>query len=128
MAGAGIVYDDNYVYLLLKTSGDINKNLIYDYHLRVYNGTDFKRVDIRVQDGKANYEIKANNSIKSNQTIDIEVQKKILVVKVPLNLFNNASLLMMSSAVRDSNKNKLDDMSWRVFRFPNDFLSPLKLF
>jgi LmbE family N-acetylglucosaminyl deacetylase len=128
LAGAGIVYDDKYAYLLLKTSGDVNKNLIYDYHLRIYNGTDYKRMDIKVQDGKAEYELKASNSVQSSEDIVEELQKNIMVVKVPLQLFKNAKYIMMSTDIKDANKNKLDDMSWRVFTFPTDFLSNLKLF
>ena len=128
LAGGGIVYDDNYAYLLLKTSGDINRNLIYNYHLRIYNGTDFKRMDLIVQNGTAQYEIKANNSIESNKTIEVQFKKKILMVKIPINLFKNAGLVMMSATIKDANKNKLDDMSWRVFKFPNELLSYLKMF
>lgn len=127
LAGAGLVYDDNYVYLLLKTSGDVNKNLIYSYHLRIYNGTEFKRMDIKVQDGQAQYEMKANNSVGANEDIVEELQKNIMVVKVPVKFFKNANLIMMSADIKDANKNKLDDMSWRVFKFPTDFLSNLKI-
>lgn len=128
LAGAGFVYDDNKAYILLKTSGDINKDLIYDYHLRIYNGTDYKRMDIKVVDGTAQYDLKASNSIESNESIGVEIQKNILVVKVPIKLFNNAHLVMMSAAVKDANKNKLDDMSWRIFDFHPDILSNIKLF
>lgn len=122
LAGAGIAFDDNNTYLLLKTSGDIDNSLVYDYHLRVYNGTDFKRLDIKVQDGKAQYELKASNSIDYGQEIGVRVVNNILVVQIPLKLFKGASLVMMSTDVKDTNKNKLDDMSWRVFKFPPEFL------
>ncbi|HTX61668.1 MAG TPA: PIG-L family deacetylase [Methanobacterium sp.] len=125
LAGAGLVYDDRNVYLLLKTSGDINTLLIYDYHLRIFNGTDFKRLDVTVQNGTAGYELKANNSISANGNIGVDVQKNIMVVKVPIQLFKDAKLIMMSADIKDVNKNKLDDMSWRVFKFPTDFLSEL---
>ena len=35
LAGAGFVYDDTNAYILLKTSGDINRNLVYNYHLKL---------------------------------------------------------------------------------------------
>jgi len=49
-----------------------------------------------------------------------------MVVKVPIKLFKNAKLIMMSTDIKDANKNKLDDMSWRVFKFPTDFLSTME--
>lgn len=122
LAGAGFVYDDNNAYLLLKTSGNINPNLVYDFHLRVYNGTDFKRIDLKVKDGNAQYELKANNSIQSTEKIDFQIQNNILIVKIPLKLFKGANMLLMSADIKDDQKNKLDDMSWRIFKFPPEFI------
>lgn len=122
LAGAGFVYDDNNAYLLLKTSGHINPDLVYDFHLRVYNGTDFKRIDIKVKDSNAEYELKANNSVQSKQKIEVQVYNDILEVKIPLKLFKGVSLLMMSTDIYDTKKvNQLDEMSWRVFKFPTEF-------
>lgn len=126
LAGAGLVYDDKYAYLLLKTSGDINSMIIYDYHLRIYNGTEFKRLDVSVVNGTANYELKASNSINARGNIAADVQRNIMVVKVPIKLFKGAKLIMMSADIKDADRNKLDDMSWRVFKFPTDFLSTIK--
>ncbi len=117
LAGAGIVYDDQNVYLLFKTSGEINTNLIYDYHLRIFNGTDYNRIDIVVANDTAQYELKANNSIESNTPLTLDVQRDIMIVKTPINLFKNASQLMMSVDIKDVNKNKLDDTSYRIFMF-----------
>lgn len=123
LAGAGLVYDNNNAYVFLKTSGNINQKLVYDFHLRVFNGTDFKRIDIKVKDGNAQYELKANNSIQSAEKIDIQAQNNILVVKIPLKLFKGASMLMMSADIKDDqSKTKLDDMSWRIFKFPPEFI------
>lgn len=126
LAGAGIVYDNKKAYLFLKTSGDINNYLIYTYHLRIYNGTDFKRLDIVVANGTAKYELRANNSIQSNQNITVEVNKEILVVKVPISLFKDATKVMMSSNIKDEDKNRLDEMAWREFIFPTDWISSLR--
>ena len=83
-------------------------------------------LDIVVANGTAQYELKANNSIQSNQNIDVEINKEILVVKVPVSLFKNATKIMMSSNIKDADKNKLDEMSWREFIFPTDWISTLK--
>ncbi len=122
LAGAGFTYDDNNnAYILLKTSGDINRDLVYNYHLRIYNGTDFKRIDVEVVNGTAQYKLMANNSIESNQTIGVQKQGDILIVTIPGDLFRNVNRLMMSTTLKDADKNTVDDMSWRVFEFFTEF-------
>ncbi len=121
LAGAGMAYDKENMYLLLRTSGLIDDKMIYTYHLRIYNGTDFKRIDIEVANSTAQYELFANNSIESTKAIDVQKKGDILIVNIPLNLFENVDLIMMSTTIKDADKNTMDSMSWRVFEFINEF-------
>jgi hypothetical protein len=82
LSSLGATYDDKYVYLFLKTSGSMNQKLFtYDYYLRLYNGTNFDRLDITVHNGKANYDLMADNSIQSNEKILYETMNGYLVWK-----------------------------------------------
>ncbi len=121
LAEAGIVYDDENVRVFLRTSGTVVDDLVYTYHLRLYNGTNFKRIDVEVANGTARYELMANNSIESNQIIGVQKQGDILMVNIPESLFENVDLLMMSTTIKDANKNTIDDMSWRVFEFSSGY-------
>ena len=98
----GLAYNNQNLYLLLKNSKNINKHLVYYFHFRIYNGQEFKRIDIKVTNGRAEYQNKAINSIQPNKNPSIQTQGNLMVLTLPIDNFNSASFIMMNSEVYDN--------------------------
>jgi|GEM_PF-277916 len=119
LSAAGVAYDDNNVYLFSQ-SQSVNNGLGYNFHLRLFNGTDVKRVDILAKNGKAEYQTLAKNSITSNQQPTVTTKNSIIVVTLPRGLFNGTKYMMLSTdMVNPQNNGLLDFLSYRVFKFPD---------
>jgi LmbE family N-acetylglucosaminyl deacetylase len=119
LTSAGITYDDQYVYLAIETAADIPDDVVHNIHLRVSNGQEVKRMDIKVKDGVAQYESKASNSITPSTVPQVEENDNILIVKLPKSIFTGAkeALYSVDVANRD-NDDPIDIMAWREFDFP----------
>lgn len=114
----GFAHDEKNVYLLLQTATNMDTKLVHNFHLRIYDGGKFKRIDIKVKDGKAEYESKAKNSVKYSQPPLVKVKDNMMVVEIPLSLFRGTKVSMMSTDVFDSkNINQLDRIAWRELEF-----------
>ncbi len=119
LSAAGVAYDDNNVYLFSQ-SQSVKQGLGYNFHLRLFNGTDVKRVDILAKNGKAEYQTLAKNSITSNQQPTLTTKNNVLVITLPRGLFNGTKYMMLSTdMVNPQNNGLLDFLSYRVFKFPD---------
>ncbi len=118
LTSAGLAYTNSNMYLYLGSSS-MQNNLVYNFHLKIFNSKDFKRIDVTVKNGKAQYESKANNSITSNETPEVNINNNVMRIKLPLNLFNGAKYVLMSTDVSDTTGNNIDTMALRMFKFPN---------
>lgn len=117
---AGISYDDKNVYLFSQ-SDDVQDYLTYNFHLRLFNGTDFKQLDITVMNGTVTYQGLAENSIKSEQPPSVKVANGTIFVTVPMEHFNGTHSMMMSTdMVNPQNNETLDYLAYRIFRFPEN--------
>ncbi|OPY30366.1 MAG: glucosamine-6-phosphate deaminase-like protein [Methanobacterium sp. PtaU1.Bin242] len=111
---AGIAYDDNYLYLLSKSD---KQNFQYDFHLKLYNGHTFNRIDVKVINNQAEYESVSNNSIKSDKNLTVYTDNGIVIVALPINLFNDTkSILMNTDLINPLNKSETYHTSWRIFK------------
>nr|WP_319372594.1 PIG-L family deacetylase [uncultured Methanobacterium sp.] len=119
LTAAGVAYDDNNVYLFSQSQA-VQKGLAYNFHLRLFNGTDFKRVDIMVKNGKAEYQTLAKNSINSSQQPIVTTKNNIIVITVPRGIFNGTKYMMVSTdLVNPQNNGLIDYLAYRVFKFPD---------
>lgn len=118
---AGMSYDDNNVYLFMETSNNINNSLQKSFHLRLFNGTGVKRIDVAVKkDGVSEYSNYASNSIVPGGKPSIEMKNNLLVVKLPRSLFSGVKEVMMNVDIYDEKtKKQVDVMAWRNFNFPS---------
>ncbi len=113
-----VSYDDKNLYLYSQ-SDKVQPLLTYNFHLRLYNGTDFKRMDITVLNGTANYLTLSKNSIKSDQHPHVEVSNGIIKLTFPLEMFNGTeSILMGTDMVNPQNNKTLDYITYTIFEFP----------
>ncbi len=118
LSAAGAAYDDDNVYLFSQSKA-VKEGLAYNFHIRLFNGTDVKRVDILAKNGKAEYQMLASNSIRSTQEPVVETKNNIIVITIPRGLFNGTKHMMMSTdLVNPQNNGFLDFLSYRVFKFP----------
>ncbi len=118
---AGISYDDQNVYLFMQTASNINNTLQKTFHLRLFNGTDIKRIDVTVKNSsQAEYVQYASNSIKGSENPTVELNNNILMVKLPKSLFNGVKEVMFSVDIYDTNTQKhVDTMAFRNFILPS---------
>jgi LmbE family N-acetylglucosaminyl deacetylase len=117
LSEVGLAQDDQNLYLILNNTASIKSNLLYKFHFRIYNGTEFQRLDVVVRDGKAEYEKKANNSVQPNEKPSVQVQGNMMVLAFPRDPFNDAQFIMMNSDVYDAQTQQLIDfMAWRELK------------
>jgi hypothetical protein len=117
LTAAGVAYDDNNVYLFSR-SNKIQEGLAYNFHLRLFNGTNFNRVDLIVKNGKAEYQSLAKNSIKSDKQPTVEIKNNVIVISFPRELFIGTRYMMMSTDLVNPQDNGLIDyLSYRVSNF-----------
>lgn len=118
---AGISYDDQNVYLFMQTASNINNTFQKTFHLRLFNGTDIKRMDVTVTNSsQAEYVKYATNSIKGSEKPTVELNNNILMVKLPKSLFKGVKEVMFSVDIYDTNTKKhVDAMAFRNFIFPS---------
>ncbi|MGZ7070715.1 MAG: hypothetical protein ACXVHN_07840, partial [Methanobacterium sp.] len=117
LTGAGMTYDDQYLYLTMKSS-QYTDDYFYVYHLFLYDGKQFKRMDIQVNNGTAEYLSKASNSIISKENPEVQSGNNMVEVKIPMNLINGTKYVLMSADVSSSPDGKImDNIALRVFKF-----------
>jgi LmbE family N-acetylglucosaminyl deacetylase len=118
LTAAGVAYDDNNVYLFSQSQA-VKEGLAYNFHIRLFNGTDVKRVDILAKNGKAEYQTLASNSIKTNEQPVVQTKNNIIIVTLPRGLFNGTKYIMVSTdLVNPQNNGLIDFLSYRIFKFP----------
>jgi LmbE family N-acetylglucosaminyl deacetylase len=105
----GMAYDKQNLYLVLHTDGKVNEQLENRFHLRIFNGTNYSRIDIKIKDGTAIYESKASNSIIGDQPPEIDVYEDIMMVSVPLSFINGAQKILVYADVRQENGTEIID-------------------
>ena len=108
----GLEYTKNDVWIVLETKNRIKKTDIYNFHFRIFNNANVNRADIKVQNGKATSEIKANDSTKINSIIT-KIKQNKLIVKMPSSLFNSATAFMYNLDIIKSGN--LDRSNWFKF-------------
>jgi LmbE family N-acetylglucosaminyl deacetylase len=118
---AGISYDDQNVYLFMQTASNINNTLQKTFHLRLFYGTDTKRMDITVKNSShAEYVQYASNSIKGSGNPTVELNNNVLMVKLPKSLFKGVKEIMFSVDIYDTKTKKhVDTMAFRNFILPS---------
>lgn len=58
-----MTYDSEKVNIVLKVTDGIETELIHNFYLRIWDGKEFKRIAIKVQENSVEYLMKANNSL-----------------------------------------------------------------
>ncbi|MGZ7120133.1 MAG: hypothetical protein ACXVH2_10515, partial [Methanobacterium sp.] len=120
LTAAGITYDDQYLYLTTKSS-QFTDDYFYVYHLFLYDGKQFKRMDIQVNNGSAEYLSKASNSIISTPNPEVQSGNNMVMVKVPMNLINGTRYILLSADVSYSPGGKvMDNIALRGFKFTEE--------
>lgn len=111
---AGIAYDDNYLYLLSESD---KQNFLYNFHLKLFNGQNFTSIDVKVKGNQTEYELLSNNSIKSDKNPTIYTDNDIVIVALPINIFNDTkSILMSTDLINPLNNSETYHSSWRIFQ------------
>ena len=90
-----VLHDNQSVYIIIEDANTTNRDLIINYHFRIYNGKDFKRVDVMTRNGHAKYLYTANNSIIPNKSPEIEYVDNKIVLKLPIDVFHDFNAIMM---------------------------------
>ncbi|EKF84656.1 PIG-L deacetylase family protein [Methanobacterium formicicum] len=90
-----VLHDNQSVYIIIDAANATNRDLIINYHFRIYNGKDFKRVDVMAKNGHVQYIYADNNSIKLNKSPEIEYVDNEIVLKLPVDVFHDFNAIMM---------------------------------
>lgn len=120
LTAAGLTYDDQYLYMVLRST-QFTKDYYYIFHLFLYDGNQFKRMDIQVNNDTAQYLSKTSNSITAPNKPQVQSENNIVMIKVPINLINGTKYILMSADVQYSPQGKvMDNIALRVFKFGDE--------
>ncbi|MDR2623013.1 MAG: PIG-L family deacetylase [Methanobrevibacter sp.] len=110
----GLVRDNENLYAVLK-SANFNTNYNYIFYLCLYDGSDYRRLDINATQGVANYLFKSSDNVVSSQKLEIETKDTLTSVKIPLNIINNTQTILITVDERNDH-HTLDNTALRVFK------------
>ncbi len=110
LSDIGFEVDNSTTWISLKTDGGISKTGVYHFRVRSFENGIVKRVDVKVQNGMANYEMLASNSENSAEPLKVKVEGNGIVIGIPSNLVNGNKYMI---AVEDEKNNQyLDRTGW----------------
>jgi LmbE family N-acetylglucosaminyl deacetylase len=110
LTDVGFEVDRNITWISVKTDGGISKTGVYHFRVRSFENGIVKRADIKVQYGKAKYEMLASNSVNSAEPVKVKIEENVIVIGIPSNLFNSTKYMI---AVEDEkNDQYLDRTGW----------------
>ena len=110
LSDIGFEVDNSTTWVSLKTDGGISKTGVYHFRVRSFENGIVKRVDVKVQNGMANYEMLASNSENSAEPLKVKVEGNGIVIGIPSNLINGNKYMI---AVEDEKNNQyLDRTGW----------------
>ncbi|MDR2830916.1 MAG: PIG-L family deacetylase [Methanobrevibacter sp.] len=113
---AGLVKDGQNLYAVIN-SNKYNVNFNYIFYLYLYNGSDYRKLDINVTNNTANYLYKSSDSILSSQKLEVEHANNLTSVKIPLSVIENTqNILMTVDEINGINSIVLDSTPLRVFQ------------
>lgn len=122
MSSVGVARDTYHLYVIISANHEINPELVYNYHFRFLKDGQFKRLDVKVQNGTAKYVKKSSNSVEVKTNSTVEIQGDMIVLKLPLNVFNS-SFLMMNIDVSDKNEQLIDSLTWRELKIDSRYFN-----
>jgi hypothetical protein len=61
-----------------------------------------KRIDIRVQNGTAKYEMLASNSEYSSKPLEIKIKGNGIIIGIPSNLFTNTKYMISVDSMKNN--------------------------
>jgi LmbE family N-acetylglucosaminyl deacetylase len=113
----GLAFDKKDVNVYLKSEYNILGKFKHKIHLRLYDGKQFKRIDIEVYDGKGKYMLEARNSIKTNQSPLVQLKNNIMIVKIPKIFFKKIKIVLMSTDLFDARDiDVIDRTAWQILK------------
>lgn len=121
LTSLGMAYDDHYAYLVVQTADKIDSNLVDRYQLILWNGIQFKSLDIKVQDNVAEYEIRDNSSVIPDEKPQVQVEGNMMVIKVPLSAIRGTKELLLTATVFNKKGDLIDFIAARNLNFKDDW-------
>lgn len=117
MTAVGFAFYRRSSWLAIETQRGIAGEVAYVFRLRVFGKKDVRRLDIRVHNGIASSEVFAQNSVKINTPITVQIKKKRLVVRIPAYVFKNANRFLLSVDALNSRGRRIDRTAYRKIDF-----------
>lgn len=116
LTAAGLIKDDHNLNIILQ-SKHYSNNYIYVFHLFLYDGRQFNRIDIEATNGSAKFISKASNNLNNSQTITVQNDNNLMGLKIPLTFLKDTKNILMTADVQSSpNSGTMDFIAMRVFK------------
>jgi LmbE family N-acetylglucosaminyl deacetylase len=90
----GFEIDKNNTWISLKTDGGISKNATYQFHIRSFGDEGVKRIDVKVQNGRAEYLKISKNSAHSLEPLKVKVTENSILIGLPSSLFKDKKFML----------------------------------
>ena len=108
----GFEMNKNTTWISLKTRNGISNNTFYEFHLRTFANNGTNRIDIQIMNGRANYQMISQNSVKSNLKIKTIVKHNGIIIGIPSSMINSNQFMINADV---SNKQGIvDTTAWRT--------------
>lgn len=114
LTGVGFVLQEKDAWLAIEVRRRIASDLVYAFHLRIFEKNATKRLDIKIQFDGAATEALARNSVMIEEPIFTQRRGDRIVIRIPAKLFGDADRLLLSADSYNHNQKRIDRTAWRT--------------
>lgn len=108
---AGFQMDNDNAWISLRTKKNISPTSTYEIHILALNSQNLERIDIKIHNGTANYDIYSDNSFHSVNP-KLQIREDGLIIQIPSSALDNVNSFLMSADVL-SGTVLIDWTGWR---------------
>lgn len=111
ITSVGFKIDKNSTWMSLRTKGNISSSDFYELHILTFK-ENRERIDIKIYNGTASYEVFSNNSFHNGDKIKIQNTENGFIIQMPSSVFNDVQSFLISADILDGYP-MLDWTAWR---------------
>lgn len=108
----GFCVSTNKAWLALETRKPVSKDIVYVFHLRLFNGSQVKRVDIEIRGDHATLRNLSKNSLVVHEALQPTFKEKWLWISLPKRVLSHADTCLFN-ADSFTGIHRIDKTAWR---------------
>ncbi|MDR3291336.1 MAG: PIG-L family deacetylase [Methanobrevibacter sp.] len=110
----GLIIDNQSLYSIVKSNKNTD-DYHYIFHLYLYDGKKYKKLDIDVKDDNARYISNTSDNIIYPQKLEVQHENDMIGVKIPLNIIKGTKNILIAVDIQYSLDYSMNTTPLRVF-------------